>query len=261
MEISNIEKEIATHIAKSFKKNSWMAKLMFSSNIPEITIKRNEYNFEIKMCISEKVVNIPFHYKPNTRKRKRKTKIACNKDSGYDTTSTDDINNIKDSTDLKNLSKNFNSETHCKIEFEENKNIIKQCNYDGKNGNKNAKTSVMNNTHRKDHLQDLYNKGTICFGNLSFNIEKNVNINDIFKARKKNTKIFNKYIYVYDLFKKIINKLIILNNILPEYHYKYNNLQTIISIILNTIIEIDNKIKEIFKINLARRKNEFQLYI
>ena len=83
----------------------------------------------------------------------------------------------------------------------------------------------------------------------------------LFGSREKNIKVIDKYIYIYNLFKKIISNLTILNNTLPPFHYKYNTLQSITSIILNTIIEIDNNLKTIFKINLTHRKNEFQLYI
>lgn len=279
--MERVSNENIGNFIKSFKKNSWVAKKMFESDITEITIKRELYNFTISMYIpNNESVNIPFQYKPNKRKRKLKKKEDVKYeqndnyvDSGYET-------NYEDNKLIKN--KNFKN-----IENESFLMLNKMdMNHDGQDKDKiiiknnekintpslifnNNCTRNINSIHKINKVSQIiknidisnisennknknFNNNYIFFGDVKTNIKSN-NTCDIplpignFQLNKNNEKQ-KTYNSIYNLFQDIISKLTLFNDILEKANVYNNSTENIMLVIVNSILEVDHIIKNFLKI-------------
>lgn len=235
--VNDINDEFIHKFISSFKKNSWISKVMFASDIEEITIKRNEYNFIININTPEyNNINIPFHYKPNKRKRKDRSAKKDDKhdDEGYETNSGIDNKNISIvdmeekiiinsniiATNIENskIDKNFNKD--------EMQKDVQKIDYENIVGDLNIKQININNKNKS--INDEY----IKFGDLNFKIEPIDELNKInYKFKNKRKNVFNE---INDLSSYVAEYLYQINNILSLY---FNN-KTIISIILTCLEKI-----------------------
>lgn len=226
-----VNKEGVKKFISSFKKNSWVAQTMFASDISEIVIKRNVYNFELNMYIPNYgVVDIPFHYKPNKRKRKKKNNnIVKNEDSGYETNIDDydkvEIKNVKE-MDKNSITKiNIDSNKINKFdEINELYNENKLTNNDDiiKNPDAHRKVNIENNKKIEIDNKIFYNKkedehSYILFGDHKTRINNNIisipfSVGNYLYEKKR----LKKYNYIYNLLQNIISKLTLLNDIIPK---------------------------------------------
>lgn len=246
--IDNVNEEFIHKFISSFKKNSWISKSMFASNIEEITIKRDEYNFIININIPQhNNINIPFYYKPNKRKRKNSStkKVEDNyNDEGYETNSGID-NKSMSIVDIKENfiinSNNIITDIEKKLDLEISKidkNInkdeipknVQKKDYENIVGDLNIKPININNKNKS--INDKY----IKFGDLNFKIEPIDELNKInYKFKNKRKNVFNE---INDLSSYVAEYLYLINKILSIY---FNN-KTIISII-STCLEKISKIQ------------------
>lgn len=241
--INDVNEEFMNKFISSFKKNSWISKLMFASNIEEITIKRDEYNFIININIPEyNNINIPFYYKPNKRKRKNRCvkKENGNDDEGYETNSGIDNKNIS-IVDIKkkyiinsniittNIEKKLdleNPKIDKNINKDEMQKDVQKIDYENIVGDLNIKQININNKNKS--IKDEY----IKFGDLKFKIEPIDELNKInYKFKNKRKNVFNE---INDLSSYVAEYLYLINKILSIY---FNN-KTIISIILTCLEKI-----------------------
>jgi hypothetical protein len=249
-----VNKEGVKKFISSFKKNSWLAQTMFASDISEIVIKRNVYNFELNMYIPNYgVVDIPFHYKPNKRKRKKKNNnIVKNDDSGYETNidDYDKVEKINEEIDKNSITKsNIDENKINKIDgineiYNENKlknndDIIKNPDAHRKVNIENNKKIEIDNKKEEEHAYILFGDHKTRINNNIISIPFSVG-NCLYEKKK-----LKKYNYIYNLLQNIISKLTLLNDIIPKTHPYFNTFENIMFIIVNSVLEIDFTIKKV----------------